>query len=113
MLNLDAHLFHCLRYGSSVTNREAYSEQLIWMAKAFELDYVSLDPTSLDLTVSVLYVPEQGLVALLVVKGIRDITTNVWARLASGQASPKKVEDLYKIREDRYEFLFHHLTASF
>lgn len=49
-----------------------YSEQIIMMAKAVELDYTPSDPKPSDPIMNVLYDSESGPVAFPTVKGIID-----------------------------------------
>lgn len=82
------------------------------MAKALGLEFNVLEPQPSNPIMKVLYTPVSGPVAFPWLQGIQDVALTIWAKAASRTASSRKLENLYRIREEGCDFLFRHPQAN-
>lgn len=78
------------------------------MVKALKIEYAPPKSTEEDPIMGILDSAVPGPVAIPMVKGFKETAKQIWQRPASSNPSTRRVENLYKIREEEAPYLYRH-----
>lgn len=89
-----------------------YAEQMLRMAKALKIDVATSNNRPNDKILSCLYPETPSTVAFPILEGLSDLTKPIWERPSSVQATPRNIENLYRVKQDSAEYLSKHPVPS-